>query len=150
MLKLKLQYFGHLMWRADSLEKTLMLGRIEGKRRRGDRRWDGWMASPTQWTWVWTSSGNWWWTGKPGMLQSIGLQRLRHNWATELKKRCQNMLSLSVLPSTSVSLSLWCEHSERSQLSSSQKEKSHQKLNWLQPWSWTVSLQNCEKYISVV
>ena len=48
MLKLKLQYFGHLMWRADSLEKTLMLGKIEGRRRRNNRGWDGWMASPTQ------------------------------------------------------------------------------------------------------
>ena len=56
MLKLKLQYFGHLMRRADSLEKTLMPGKINGKRRRGDRGWDGWMASPTQWTWVWASS----------------------------------------------------------------------------------------------
>ena len=50
MLKLKLQYSGHLMWRADSFEKTLMLGKIEGRRRRGDRGWDGWMASPTQWS----------------------------------------------------------------------------------------------------
>jgi len=50
MLKLKLQYFGHLMGRADSLEKTLMLGKIEGRRRRGDRGCDGWMASRTQWT----------------------------------------------------------------------------------------------------
>ena len=57
MLKLKLQYFDYLMQRADSLEKTLMLGKIEGRRRRGQQRWDGWMASPTQWTWVWTSSG---------------------------------------------------------------------------------------------
>ena len=65
MLKLKLQYFGHLMRRTDSLEKTLMLGRIEGRRRRVDRGWDGWMASPTQWTWVWVNSGNWWWTGRP-------------------------------------------------------------------------------------
>ena len=52
MLKLKLQYFGHLMRRINSLEKTLMLGKIEGRRRRGDRGWDGWMASPTQWAWV--------------------------------------------------------------------------------------------------
>ena len=49
-----------------------------------DRGWDGWMASPIQWTWVWASSGNWWWTGKPGMLQSMGSQRVRHNWGTEL------------------------------------------------------------------
>ena len=53
---LKLQYFGHLIWRANSSEKTLMLGKIEGRREGGDRRRDGWMASLTQWTWVWTSS----------------------------------------------------------------------------------------------
>ena len=72
MLKLKLQYFGHLMRRADSLEKTLMLGKIESRRKRDNREWDGWMASPTRWTWVWASFGSWWWTGKPGMLQSMG------------------------------------------------------------------------------
>ena len=49
-----------------------------------DRIWDGWMASLTLWTWVWVSSGNWWWTGKPGVLQSMGSQRVRHDWATEL------------------------------------------------------------------
>ena len=65
MLKLKLQYFGHLMQRADSLEKTLMLGKIEGRRSRGwQRNVDGWMASPTPWTWVWVNSRRWWWTGK--------------------------------------------------------------------------------------
>ena len=57
MLKLKLQYFGHLMRRIDSLEKTLMLGKIEGRRRRGQQRIYGWMASPTLWTWVWVNSG---------------------------------------------------------------------------------------------
>ena len=93
MLKLKLQYFGHLMQRADSLEKTLMLGKTEGRRRGGDNTgWDGWMASPTRWTWAWTSSGSWWWTGKPGVLQSMGSQRVRHNWATELTKQKQNRL----------------------------------------------------------
>ena len=51
----------------------------------GDGRgWNGWMASPTQWTWVWVNSGCWWWTGRPGVLQSMGLQRVRHGWATEL------------------------------------------------------------------
>ena len=81
MLKLKCQYFGPLIQRADSLEKTLMLGKIEGRRRRG---WDGWMASLTQQTRVWASSGSWWWTGKPGVLQSMGLQRIGHAWAIEL------------------------------------------------------------------
>ena len=82
MLKLKLQYFGHLMWRTDSWEKTLMLETIEG--RRSDRGGDGWMASSTQWTWVWVNSRSWWWTGRPGVLQSTGSQRVGHNWATEL------------------------------------------------------------------
>ena len=46
---------------------------------------DGWMASLTRWTWVWVNSGSWWWTGRPGVLQFMGLRRVRHNWATELK-----------------------------------------------------------------
>ena len=84
MLKLKLQYFGHLMWRADSLEKTLILGKIEGRRRRGCQRRDGWMASLTRWTWVWVDSGSWWWTGRPGVLWFRGSQRVEHDW-TKLK-----------------------------------------------------------------
>ena len=59
MLKLKLQYFGHLMWRVDSLEKTLML-RLGVEGEGDDRGWDGWLASPTQWTWVWLNSRSWW------------------------------------------------------------------------------------------
>ena len=68
MLKLKLQYFGHLMQRADSLEKTLRLGNIEGRRRRGWQRMRWLVASSTQWTWIWVNSGSWWWTGRPGVL----------------------------------------------------------------------------------
>ena len=84
MLKLKLQYFGYLMWRADSLEKT-DAGRDWGAGGEGDDRgWDGWMASPTQWTWDWVNSRSWRWTGKSGMLQFMGSQRVRHDWATEL------------------------------------------------------------------
>ena len=63
----KLQYFGHLMWRSVSLERTLMLGKISFAGRERDDR-DGWMVSPTRWTWVWVSSRCWWWTGKTGML----------------------------------------------------------------------------------
>ena len=56
-----------------------------GSRGEGDDRgWDGWMASLTQWTWVWVNSGSWWWTGRPGMLQFMGSQRVGHDWATEL------------------------------------------------------------------
>ena len=72
MLKLKLQYFGHLMWRANSLEKTLMLGKIEGRGQGDDRGWDGRMASVTRWMWVWVNSRSWWCTGRPGVLQSMG------------------------------------------------------------------------------
>ena len=50
-----------------------------------DRGWDGWMALPTWWTWVWASSESWWWTGRPGVLQSMGSQAIEHDWATELK-----------------------------------------------------------------
>ena len=84
MLKLKLHYSGHLMWRTDSLEKTLMLGKIEARRRRGRQK-------------IWCSDGitdsmdisctisrSWWWTGRPGMLQFMGLKRVGHDWVTEL------------------------------------------------------------------
>ena len=102
MLKLKLQYFGHLLQRADSLEKTLVLGKIEGRRRRGDRGWDHWLLTDgwyhwTRWTWVWASSRSWWWTRKPGMLQSMKSQsRTRLNDWTEL-----NWYTLKILLSTS-------------------------------------------------
>ena len=83
ILKLKLQYFGHLMPRAGSLEKILMLEKNEGRSRGDDSGWDGWMASLIQWTWVWAGSRSWWRTEKPGMLQSMGPQRVRHDLATE-------------------------------------------------------------------
>jgi len=79
MLKLKLQYFGHLMWRRHWCWEWL-----KARGERDDRGWNGWMASPTQWTWVWVSSGSWWQTGKPGVLQSKASQRVGHNWVTEL------------------------------------------------------------------
>ena len=63
ILKLKIQYFGHLMWWTDWFENTQMLGKIEGGRRRGRRGWDGWMASVTQWTSVWVNSGSWYGQG---------------------------------------------------------------------------------------
>ena len=84
VLKLKLQYFGHLMQRTDSLEKTLMLGRLKAGGEGDDRGWDGWMASLTRWTWVWLNFGSWWWTGRPGMLRFMGSQRVGHDWVTEL------------------------------------------------------------------
>ena len=86
MLKLKLQYFGHLMRRTDSLEKTLMLEKIEG---RGEENgttedemvgWHQWLNGHE----FWVNSVSWWWTGRLSVLQSMGLQRVGHDWATEL------------------------------------------------------------------
>ena len=81
---LKLRNFGYLMWRADSLEKTLMQGMTEGRRRREWQRMRWLDASRTQWTWVWVNSRIWWWTGRPDVLQTMGLQKVGHVWVTEL------------------------------------------------------------------
>ena len=69
----------------------MKLGGIGGRRRRGNKGWDGWTSSPTRWTWVSVNSGRWWWTGRPGMLQFMGSQRIGHNWATELNKQWVTM-----------------------------------------------------------
>ena len=82
--KTETQYFGHLTGRVNSLEKTLMLWWIGRRRRRDNREWDGWMASPAQWAWVSVNSGYWWWTSKPGMLQFMESQRVGHERVTEL------------------------------------------------------------------
>ena len=58
--------------------------RLKAAGERDNRAWDGWMASPTQWTWVWVNSRSWWWTGRPSVLQSMGSQRVKHDWATQL------------------------------------------------------------------
>ena len=81
ILKLNLQCFGHLMRRTDSLVKTLMLGK------EGSTGWDGWIASATQWTWIWSNSGRSWRTGKPGVLQSTESPRVGHDWATEQQQQ---------------------------------------------------------------
>ena len=73
----------HLMWRTDSLEKIGCRERLKVGGEGYNRGWDGWMATPTQWTWVWVSSSSWWWTGKPSILQSMGSQIVRYDW-TEL------------------------------------------------------------------
>ena len=86
MLKLKLQYFGYLIQRTNSLEKPLMLGRLKMGGEGDNRGWGGWMASPTRWIWAWLGSRSWRWPGKPGVLQFMGSQRVRHDWATELNR----------------------------------------------------------------
>ena len=84
MLKLKLQNFGHLMQRTDSFEKIVMLGKIEGGRRKGWQRMRWFDGITNSVGIVWVNSGSWWWTGRPDMLQSKWSQRVRHDWATEL------------------------------------------------------------------
>ena len=111
MLKWKLQHFGHLMQRTDSLEKTLTLGKTEGRRKREWQRM-GWVASPTGWTGVWVSSGSWWWTGKPGVVQSLGSQRVGHDWVTELnwifkKLSLRNALTVQCLGLQAFTVQAW-------------------------------------------
>ena len=84
MLKLKLQYFGHLMWRMTHWKRPWCWERLKAGGEGDDWGWDGWMASPTQWTWVWVNSGSWWWTERPGVLQSMGSQTAGYAWASEL------------------------------------------------------------------
>ena len=91
MLKLKLQYFGHLMWRTDHLKRPWCWERLKAGREGDDRGWDGLISSSIQWTWVCINSGSWWWTGRPGLLQFMGSQRVGHDWATELNWTCMDM-----------------------------------------------------------
>ena len=77
-----------IVWPPDVKNWLIGKGPDAGKDWRWEEKgmtgWDGWMTSLTQWTWVWVSSGSWWWTGRPGVLQSMGSQRVRHDWVTEM------------------------------------------------------------------
>ena len=84
MLQLKLQYFGHLMRRVDSWKRPWCWEGLGAGGEGDNRGWDGWMAPPTRWTWVWVNSGSWWWTGRPSVLWFMGSQGVGHNWMTEL------------------------------------------------------------------
>ena len=84
MLKLKLHNLATWYEELTHLKRPWCWERLGAGGEGDNRSWDGWMASPTRWIWVWASSRSWWWTGKPGVLQSTGLQRVRHDWVTEL------------------------------------------------------------------
>ena len=84
---MKLQSFGHLVGRANHWQRPWCWERLKAGGEGDDRGWDGWMASLARWTQVWVSSGRWWRTKEPGVLQSMGLQRVGHDWATELQQQ---------------------------------------------------------------
>ena len=84
MLKLKLQSFGHLSEELTHWKRLWCWEGLGAGEEGVDRGWDGWMASLTLWTWVWVNSRSWWWTGRPGVLQLMGSQRVGHDWATDL------------------------------------------------------------------
>ena len=95
MLKLELEYFCNWCKELTHLKRPWCWERLKAGGERDDRGWDGWMTSPTQWTWVWVSSGSSWWTGRPGVLQSIGSQRVgqiewmnwtKFNWTEAINK----------------------------------------------------------------
>ena len=129
MLKLKIQYCGHLMWRADSFEKTLILGKIEGRRRRGPQRmrWlDGIADSMDMGL---GGFGSCWWTGRPGVLQFLGSQRVGHDWVTEL-----NWLQRWYLMSQGKCfLLVWILKSDRNESSSGRWKHKHEELRRIMP-----------------
>ena len=90
MLKLRLQYIATWWEELTHLKRPWCWERLRAGGEGDDRGWDGWIASPTQWSWVWVNSGSWWWTGRPGMLWFMGLQRVRHDWETELNWRFES------------------------------------------------------------
>ena len=88
LFKISLQTWIFLSFSSVYAKMFVLLWRAGGEG--DDKGWDGWMASPTRWAWVWVNSGSWWWTGRPGVLQSMGWQRIGHNWVTELNFHYDN------------------------------------------------------------
>ena len=91
MLKLKLRYFSHLWEEPTHWKRPWFSKRLRTSRAGGNRGWDGWMASRTHWTWAWANSGRWWRTGKPAVVQSMGFQWVRYDWATEQQQVCKTL-----------------------------------------------------------
>ena len=89
-LMLKLQHFGHLTQTDDSLEKSICWKRLRAEGEGAIRGWDSWTVSLMQWRWTCSNSGRWWGTGRPGMMQYMGLQRVGPNWATEQQQQKEN------------------------------------------------------------
>ena len=85
-----------ILWQPDAKNCLIWKDPDVGKGEGEDRGWDGWMASLTGWTWVWVSSQSWWWTGKPGVLQSMGSWRVRHEWGTELNQSLNILIGINI------------------------------------------------------
>ena len=105
MLKLKLQYFAHLMWTATHWKSPWCWERLRAGWEGGSRGWEGWTASPIQWTWVWANSRRWWRTGKPSVLQFMGLQRVGYDLGT--KQQQQKALLCITYRTSEVITFLW-------------------------------------------
>ena len=108
MLKLKLQYFGHLSEELTHLKRPCCWKRLKAGEG-DDRRWNGWMASPTLWTWVWVSSRSWWWTVKSGVLQSMGSQSVGHDRVIELNWTEHIAVQMNVLSKFNFSICIYTQ-----------------------------------------
>ena len=116
---------------------------IEGGGEGDDRGWDGWMAPPTWWTWIWASSWNWWWAGKPGILQSMGVQRFRHKWVTELNWT-DDAIRRTHYAWDIPAKNAWSESSNE-ELAESSKTKIPQNANWFKKKKKLANtFQNCQ------
>ena len=129
VLLLKLQNFDYLIGGADSLEKTLMLEKIKGSRRRGWQRMS-WLTSSNQWTWVWANSGRQWRTGMPGMMQYMGLERVRYDWMIERQQQHKRKRNQGWIQS------FWTQHNSHEQFIRIVKDSS-----W---WKTTLSIAERE------
>ena len=104
MLKLKIQYLATWCKELTHLKRPWSWERLRAGGEGDNRGWDGWMASPTQWTWLWVNSMSWLWTGRPGVLQPMGLRTVRHDWVTEL-----NWMRTDCIQGTLFSVLWWPE-----------------------------------------
>ena len=130
MLKLKLQYFDHLMQKVTHWKRPWCWEGLGAGGKGDDRGWDGLMASPTRWTWVWVNSGSWWWTGRPGVLWFMGSQRVRHKWVTKLNWKEISSVGVRTCCYSSISSS-WIPSWEASQVNSF----IHSLVIFPHPWS---------------
>ena len=117
MLRLKLQYLVTWCEELTHWKRPWCWERLKAGGEGDNRGWDGWMASLTQWIWIWASSRSWWWTGKPGVLQSMRFQRVRHDWATELMMNPEPFCHVAMLRTTCDNLSTTHElHTKQSSI----------------------------------